>query len=529
MLVEKITEEEIEFMELFYNPIALAECSFSDFDNLLLFEEQRADLRIYQFPMMSYEYMIDTDRKDLSKKENFRLKEGAGTVYAFGSRRHGKTLIVEQIDILLSFCLLEGEHVGFSSIDAIHIRGIIEKIITVLKVHKFYSLLEAQINRSPNYRISLTSGYLFESINMNIAGQTPGLGFMQKHLHRLYVEEASYETHEVLSKRIDAVSEEGCVYRFAGMTNFTRYSPAGMIFFDGSKRKQLVNLPQYINEKWDDLERQKMIKEYGGEGSIPYRVFVKGEVTDEGISVFDMDRVKKQYLYDKQVKSFEVNKDNFSYFKELIIVERPVNANRVFVCGDIGETAPTEIVVIYEVDGKLYYTYEIVAYRLDDKQQYLLFSYLIDCLKAEVCSLDSTDGTGRSILRQLVERYNSEQVFGCSFNEKIGIDFERDSNNRIVFECGKPKLKNEYVSEWSIRMLKTLFYEGKLFVPYEGKLDTQLNSVIASNGGLRVAYSVVCEEDHLLSAFRVFGIAYFICEFKNFKPLGNKKFSKIGV
>lgn len=529
MLTERITDEELEFMELFYNPIALTECVFSDLDNIVRFDDEFANVRLGQYPMFSYEYLIDTSNPALSKKENFKLKEGAGNIFCFGGRRFGKTMIVEQVDILLSMLLLEGEHVGFSSFDALHIRGIIEKIIQVLRSHSFFKLLDAQINRSPNYRISLLSGYLFESINMNLSGQTPGSGFFQKHLHRLYVEEASYENEEVYSKRIDAVSEDGCVYRLAGMTNFTKYSPAGKTFFDFAKQSQVCNLPQYVNPKWDIKEKEKAIKEYGGEQSAGYRVFVKGEVVDEGIAVFDMERTRKQYLFDKQVKVFEINKDNFSLFKDLLVIERPNNASSVYVCADIGETAPTEVVIIYEVNGVYYYTYEIVAYRLDDKQQYEMIRYIAETVRANVISLDTTDGTGRAIFRMLSEVFPKENCVYCSFNEKIGVDFERDDKGRIKFDMGKPILKEEYVSEWSVRRLKMLFYESKLFVPSDHKLDKQLNSVIATTNGMRTVYSVVSEEDHLFSAFRVFAIAQFNTEFIGLQPVNRKKFSKLGA
>jgi hypothetical protein len=527
-LIEKLTDEELEFLETFYNPIALCECTFSDLDNLVKFDENLAEVRLGQFPMFSYEYLVDYDPK-LSIKENFKHKENAGSIYAYGGRRFGKTLIVEQVDILLSMLLLEGEHVGFSSLDALHIRGIVEKIIQVLRTHDFYKLIEAQINRSPNYRISLKSGYLFESINMNISGQTPGAAFFQKHLHRLYIEEGSFETEEVYGKRIDSVSEDGCVYRIAGMTNFTKYSPAGRTFFDLQKKHLVCNLPQFINPKWDEKEKQKAIKENGGEQSAGYRVFVKGEVVEEGIAVFDMERVRKQYLYDKQVKVFEVTKDNFSLYKDLLILERPANADSVYVCADIGETAPTEVVVIYGVNGQFFYTYEIIAYRLDDKQQFDLIKYIAELVQANVLSIDTTDGTGRAIFRSLGEVFPKENLVFCSFNEKVGVDFERDEKNRLVFDMGKPKLKEEYVSEWSVRRLKTLFYEGKLFVPSDHKLDKQLNSVIATNSGQRTAYSVVSEEDHLFAAFRVFAIAHWYNEFNLLKPMSNKKFSKIGA
>jgi hypothetical protein len=528
MLLEKISEEELDFMEEFYNPIALTECAFSNLDNLVRFDDTLAEVRMGQFPMFSYEYMLDYDPK-LSSKENFIKREGSGTIYCYGGRRFGKTLIVEQVDILISMFLLEGEHVGFSSLDALHIRGIVEKIIQVLRTHSIFKILNAQINRSPNYRITLNTGYLFESVNMNIAGQTPGSGFFQKHFNRLYIEEGSFETDEVYNKRIDSVAEDGCIFRVAGMTNFTKYSPAGRTFFDFSKRTQICNLPQFINPKWDFKEKEKMIKENGGELSAGYRVFVKGEVVEEGIAVFDMERVRSCYNYEKQVKTFEINKDNFNFFKDILILERPKNAEKVFICADIGESAPTEIIVIYEVNRVYYYNYNIVAYRLDDRQQTTLISYITDLVQGNVIGLDTTDGTGRAIFRALSEKYPKENLVFCSFNEKVGVDFERDPNtNRVVFEMGKPKLKEEYVSEWTVRRLKTLFYESKLSIPSDHKLDVQVNSVIATNSGIRTVYTVVSAEDHLFSAFRVFALAEWYHAFSILKPLHTKQFAKEG-
>ena len=901
-LIERIDDESIEFMECYCNPLCLAETTFSTLDNLVAFDENLAEIRLGQLPMLSYEYMIEENYPGLTQKQNFKHKENSGNVFAFGGRKFGKTLIVEQVDIMLSMLWLDGEHVGFSSLDALHIRGILEKIIQVLRTHEFYKLLEPQINRSPNYRISLKSGYLLESINMNVAGATPGVAFYQKHIHRLYIEEACVEGHtriryydkegnlstnsishlvnsgeyrnielltynhktnlverkrpikafkkqvknskvytittdymisskptrltvsenhrlfvdgsyktaketsvgskmylleqcelselqkqilvgcllgdshlnkrttcslsftnsiktldyltykkdcfgslfdtyrktknsrhtlkrvksigeigrfsskevislnefrdfkyckintsytkvneellnkyltpislaffimddgsistyeckksdkindyiylhteafdletnnliiaaiknkfdiqgkvcrnkqyyyisfdslntsklinlvkdyihptmlyklglnkcnnfidlrtneylmqsvvitdikeeilptwtmycfevednnnfyangiltgnslepeEVYNKRQDSISEDGCVYRVAGMTDFTKYSPAGRTFYDLTKKSQVSNCPQYISPKWGVAEKIKAIQDYGGEQSGAYRVFVKGEVVDEGIAVFDMERVRKQYQYDKQVKTFEINKDNFNQYKDILIIERPKNAKVVYLCGDIGETAPTDIVIIIQVNDKYYYTYEIVAYRLDDKQQSILFEYLANLLQAEVISIDCTEGTGRAIFRNMSEKFGAEKMCFVGFNEKIGVDYERDEKNRVVFEFGKPKLKEEYVSEWSIKRLKHLFYNGMLFVPSDHKLDKQLNSVISKTSGQRVAYTVVCEEDHLLSAMRCFSIAEYKKTGSIFSPINTKKHSKCGV
>ena len=54
-MIEKLSPEELDFIELFYNPVAVAETLFSDFDNLAAMEEKKlAHIRLGQLPLLSY-------------------------------------------------------------------------------------------------------------------------------------------------------------------------------------------------------------------------------------------------------------------------------------------------------------------------------------------------------------------------------------------------------------------------------------------------------------------------------------------
>lgn len=532
-MLEKITDEELALMECLAYPISATECIFSDLDNFLIEEEnQFAEVRLAQVPMLSFEYMI-TDDPSLSKKQNFKLRENLGRIDCFGGRKFGKTHIVEKVDILLSMIWLVGWHVGFTSLDALHIRGILEdllKIVDKATGHTFYKMFEAHVVRSPNYRITLKNGYVLESINMNIQSKQPGAQFFQKHLRRLYIEEASFETEEVYNKRIEAVSEDGCIVRSAGMTNFTKYSPAGRRFYDLENKPFVCNLPQYCNPKWDENEKKRATREHGGEASVSYRIFVKGEVVEEGISVFDMERVRRHYLEDKILKKFEITKENFLNFENIIVVERPPHIDEVFICSDIGESAATEIIILFRKGDTYRYAYNITCYNLTDKQQPHIFDFLIQKLNANIVGIDTTDGTGRSIYRTLNMKHPAENLVWVGFNEKINVEFERDSKNNIIYDGnGSPVYKEEYVAEWSIKCLKDLFYEGRLKCPIDYKLDKQLNSVVAEHTGTRIVYYVEGGEDHLISAFRVFGIAAWQKEFTRNTALSSKQFCKTGV
>jgi hypothetical protein len=529
-LLEKISEDEIAIMECLHNPVSALECLFSSHDNLLLEDEEiLAEVRNYQLSMLSYEYVID-DLPKLNKKQNFKLRENTGSIDSFGARGYGKTLYTETLDILLDLIHHDGDDVGFTAADAIHIRGVLEKVIEILENHTFFQIFNVKINRSPNYKFTCSTGWNLNSVNMNLASTNPGKNFFGHHFKKLYIEEASMEVEEVLQKRLGAMHEQGGVIRSGGMTDFTKYSPAGKRFYELANQKFVCNLPKCVAENWSESEKQKDIKKYGGEGTIGYRVFVKGEVVEEGIAVFDMTRVRANYNEEKIIKHFEIKKDNFHNFRDLIIVERPEAVDQVYIDADVGEQAPTEIIILYKNKNKYRYVYNITCYGLTDRQQFEIFDFLIKTLKAENTGIDTTDGQGRAIYRSLNQIYARENLSWCGFNEKIEVDVEKDEQGNIKFDKdGKLIPKEEFVSEWSVKILKELFYDNLIELAVDYKFDKQLNSVIAVKTANRTSYQVAGDEDHLFAAFRVFAIAHWLTEFKNLTPISTKKFSKIIV
>lgn len=528
MLEHTITEDEIEFMECFVDPICLSECLFSDYDSLGVIDERLAHLRFGQLSMISYEYLIDEDPR-LSLKENFKLLEGAGSIYNFGARKYGKSLISLIIDIILSAIHLSSYSAIFTSYDAVHIRKILETIIATVDEHPFLKPFKKNFVKSPTYFLQFKTGFNLESVNMNVMSKAPGNQFFGHHVKKMFIEEASKETNVVREKRLDAISEVGCIERVSGMTDFTKYSPAGQVYYDFEKKPWLVNYPQYVSPMWDEKEKTKACKKYNGESSIVYRVFVKGEVVEEGISVFDMERVRKNYLEDKFVKAFEINKDNFHIFEHLLIVERPSNAEYCFICSDIGESAPSEIIIMFEINKKYHYSYNITLYNLTDEQQREIFSWLGKKVEANIIALDCTDGTGRAIYRALEQELGKQHLCWVAFNEKIPVDLERTESGALIMKDSKPVEKEEFAIEWSVKHLKDLFYDERMSLPIDYKFDSQINSVVATPTTSRITYTCVSEEDHLFQSFQVFSVAHWLVEFKNIKPINRKKFSKVGV
>ncbi len=528
-MLEKITQEEIEFMECFHDPICMAESLFSDYDNLALFDVNKfAHIRLGQLPLLSYEYLLD-EVPGLSSKENFKLRKGASDIYCFGGRLYGKTLFVEKVDLILSMILLENEKVGFSSYDALHIQGVLEEVFFAIENHPVTQIFEPKTKKNP-YTVNLKTGYNLLGINMNVTGKKPGAQFFQKHFTRLYIEEASFETEEVFQKRRDSISERGCVFRFSGMTNFTKHSPCGKIFYNLKLKSWICNLPQYVNPNWDEKEKEKALEDFGGEQTIGYKVFIKGEVAEGGISVFDMERVRKCYNEKKRVKIFEINKDNFLNFDSYIFIERPSNADNCYIDMDVGDMgAPSEIIIIFEINKRYRWDYNISLYKLTDKEQFKVLKWIIEQVKANFVGIDTTDGTGRAIFRSCEEVFPKENLSYVHFAEKLVVAFEKDKDGNVKIEKGKPVKKEEFVIEWSVKHLQHLLYGERMNLPLDYKFDVQFNSVISTRSGNKILYACVAQSDHLYQAFQVFSISQWKNEFSLTRPIQTKTHCKSGV
>jgi len=522
MLTEKITQEELEFMENWHHPVCMAECLFSNFDNLTEFaEEVFGVLRLYQFPMLSYESIIDEKVAGLNEKQQFNLRKNVGDTVNFGARKYGKTLCTEKLDVPLSMLHDDGFPCGFASTDSIHLRGVLDFLKAGIDFHPILKCWKQRpIRTSPNYKIEAKNGWILEGVNMNLQSKNPGHQFFQKHVKKLWIEEASFEPEKVYEKRKDAVSELGAVIRLSGMTNFTKHMPAGKAFYDPDNKLKKINLPQYVNPFWDEKEERDRLKEYGGRDTLAYRIFVEGEVVEEGVSEFDMERVQDCYLDKKEIKAIEVNKDSFRYFRSLIVLERPKNAERIFVCADIGESAGTEIIILSEV-GEIYnYLYNITLYNLIHDEQLKVLKYIIEQIQANVIGLDCGDAMGRTLADDCETLYSKDNVVRYAGAIKIDVDFEKDATGKVVFKDGKPVYRQEFMSEWSVRRLQALLYHTRVRIPFDYKFDRQINSVISKISGTRKVYMCLCEADHMFDAWRIFSISQWLKkDFNQTKPV----------
>jgi hypothetical protein len=525
----KITKEELTVVEMMHNPIACAEIMFHDFDNLGNFSPTEfGEIRKYQYPMLAYDIMLCED-KTKSKKENFNLRKGLAESYNLGGRLTGKTRISIIVDSLISIFNKGFKWAAICSLDAIHIRGVFEPIISGLENHKILKNLKADTLRSPSYQIRASNGCLLESVNLNIASKNPGGQFFGKHVDKLWQEESSFMTKEVSHKQLMAQSEMGCINRYSGMTTFSKMSPMGEIFDDLKNRNKIVNFPSHANPTWDETKEEDAIKEFGGKNSVGYLVQILGKVVEGGDTTYDMDRIRSTYIYDKKdnpvtIKSFEINKENYLRFKEMIVVERPNNADQCIVALDKGEgSAPTEIIILFKINKKFRYEYNITLFKLKPDEDEAVVDWLIEKVKANLVGIDQTSGTGKVLFINLSKKY-PENIIGVSFNENIEIGIEKDEKGKTKYDAsGHAEVKKANMVDWSVQCLKDIFYNDKIECLVDYKLDQQFAGVVSitsKQGKILYGYKA---ENHIYQAFQVFSILNFLTEYKNIKPIRRKK------
>ena len=341
--------------------------------------------------------------------------------------------------------------------------------------------------------------------------KNPGQQWYGKHVYRVYIEEASLETKEVFDKRKDALSEMGAIFRVSGMTNFTVHSPAGETYYNPNLRKWVVNLPQYVNPTFSKIKEKEAEEFYGGKSSIGFRIYVDGEIVEDGISVFDMERLRELCIKEKKkLYTMEVDKTCYKRYKQYIICDRPIGEGRIFLDADIGLNT-TEINVMWE-SGKTYeYLYNITLHSLTDDEQAEIFKYLIQQLHANVIALDCGDGMGRAIYNELEKTIPKNNLVWYAGTEKIPVGFETDLDGKVIYKDNAPLPKLEFMSEWSVKRLKDLFYAGEIILPEDYKFISQLGQVISIMSGTRVMYKCAGPQgDHLFDSFRVFAIAQWL-------------------
>jgi hypothetical protein len=264
-MYSKLTEEELEFMQVFYNPKCAIECLFSDGTPRNWNDGgQCITLRNYQIPFLGYDSVIEDDEK-LTDLENFRRRIAVGTRIITSGRKIGKTFIALIANILLKLIYYKDKEMTMSSYDEKHVSKIMDEIRSFLCSHNFFKSYKERIRGNPEYEIETKNGNKLYGINETIKGKNPGENFWGHHTYINFADEIQAETEEAYNKKIDAVSDFGVMEILCGITLISKNSPLGRIMRDKENKNNLIRLPQYVSHLFDEKTKRDRIRSYGGE------------------------------------------------------------------------------------------------------------------------------------------------------------------------------------------------------------------------------------------------------------------------
>jgi len=519
-MIKNLSDEEINFLEIFYDPKAATECLFAK-GNPRNWNDGKdcIDLRIYEIPFLGYDSLIEDD-VTLSDEENFIRRIKLGTRIIICARKIGKTFIGLVANILLKLIYYSDKEMTMASYDEQHVSRVLDNVKEFLVSHNFFKSYKERIRGTP-YEIHTTNGNHLFGVNETIKGRNPGQNFWGHHTWINFQDEIQAETEEAYNKKIDAVSDFGVMEILCGIPLITKVSPLGRVMRDRENKRHLIRLPQYVSKLFTEEQKQKRIRAYGGQEAIGYKINVAADLVEGAQGVFDMERAKSNYNKDRSIKHFEITNKNFKHFPNLLVLEPIINSSKTYVVSDVGDAAATEINVYAKVKEKYQLVYNITTYRLSlTKELPDLIEYIFKKVGGHYCSVDCTI-MGKAVYEILADRLNekkfdtkgnlvkfTKRVFWCSFNEGIvtGYDRDEETGDLLQDEKGNYIEKKEPTLHFAVTRLQQMFFDKKFDIPGDDyKFDLQFSSYISLISGNKVIYDTT-SEDHYVQSFEVFAI-----------------------
>lgn len=301
----------------------------------------------------------------------------------------------------------------------------------------------------------------------------------------------------------------GYVYQFS-MFEILLYAPKS------KKSKKFIDRLLVLNPKIQNLKRG--IKRIGIKENIKVwdLTTTSGTFIVNGFLVhncFDMQRVRDNYDPNKVIKAFEITKENYSQFFNILILDSYLNAEKTFIFADIGDTAATEIGIAFKVNNKYHLVYNITTFRLSDKEISTLLIWIFKKVNADFISVDCTV-MGKPIYRQLSEALDIvkdgkviKRVIWCAFNESVTVGYEKDDNGNIMLDGnGLPVERRENTIIFAVQRLREMFYDKLFIIPDNFiKFDEEMSSYLQLVSGNRVIFDSTTD-DHVVQMMQVLAI-----------------------
>ena len=138
MIRKKLSEDELFFLECFYNPKCMVECLYpKGAMNTWLEGEDCITVRTYQIPFLAYDCCIEDDDR-LSEQENFEIRIAIGTRYIILGRRLGKSFLALIGNMLLKLIHYSDKELTMAAHDEKRVNKILNKVRDFFIGHPFF-------------------------------------------------------------------------------------------------------------------------------------------------------------------------------------------------------------------------------------------------------------------------------------------------------------------------------------------------------------------------------------------------------
>lgn len=533
-------------MEAWYDPVMCAEALIPE--NIKAPHKwprcKKLTYRPYQFAMLDYSYMY-ADDPDLDDVENFQGKVNAGTCYNISGRNLGKTFC-EIINNFLTIIHEAGTESCISSFDYKHLKKPCSPLINLANFHPFFEMFKRKGNKEGitlsqgGMEINTLRGHVMYGKNEKVESPDPGQEFHGLHASKWTIEEHSYTSAKGEEKRIDAINSLGCIERFSGIPDSRLGSPLGDILNDKAKKPWIVRLPQFVREDYTKKTHQDRIKFYKGENTPAFRLNVLAEYIPGAEGYFDWERIRKHsYNPKKQVKYIEIGKKDFERIstmrkderywpKFLDIVKKKLIIGNLagklrIIASDIGTTGSASEVCLFTGNEKLLkWKYRIPLVDLIEPEQSRIFYYIYKQMHGAIIALDTTEGSGRSIMNELRSfGVPDEHLVECHFRKQIVVGFEEDSSGKVKVDSkGRKIVRKEDPLEWANSELEKVMYNDLVDIPHDEAFIHEIQSYFCVRTGNRLKFGTSATA-HILQSFQCMALARFFNETKKVKSSGN--------
>ncbi len=533
-MYEKLKESEIEFMEYFYNPIALKEVLFPEnikSPHIWLDDDyQPVKLRAYQYAWQNYMHMYAPDNR-LKPEENFEKIKNSGICFNIGARNTGKSWDFIQLDAIINIIYGAGRETCCGSATQSFLTKVLKPVLNLASNHPFFEIFK-QSGKSEGIRagndisIDTKHGHVFYGKNEKIESLEPGTAFHGLHYDILQYEETHYMSEKGEEKRIDSGCSTGWIPRFSGIPDIRIGSPLGKILSKEENQKLICRLPQSVREDWTEETKKARIEEYNGESSLAFKLNCLGEIIIGAEGYWDLERIKKKCLNkDRKIKQFDIDKKRFENFREHIILTR-LPAEQIYCCADIGMGGrPTEIIIIFYNGKKYRVEYNITLNKLTAREQAKIFAYIYKKMGSCFIGVDCTTDYG--ILDYLEKDFKIPKIhlYPVKLTKNIDIAFEKNEYGRMVRDRqGQLIIKKMVAIDHAMNQLEYLFYEGLMDLPVCNKFWKEFSSFLVISSGLRNTYDTSSTDD-LHQSYQVFAIVRWEYEFQTLINKNNKNIS----